>query len=164
MRGDECIDDAEQLLLGLGRHALDLLDAAFKARADAGRLAGLPDAQQFVGGDVERLCQRDQQAGRRVFRLAFVVGDLPTACADLVGQLLLRVAGSLAELHEARTEAFGAGVELLGHGGIRGGPLERVYPVFVHDGCPVLEHGLECTIFVHITVTTFRHEKVAAGA
>ena len=67
MRGDEGIDDAEQLLLGLGRHPLDLLDAAFQARADAGQLAGLPDAQQCVGGDVERLRQCDEQAGGRVF-------------------------------------------------------------------------------------------------
>ena len=74
MRGDEGIDDAEQLLLGLGRHALDLLDAAFQARADTGRLAGLPDVQQCV--DVERLCQRDEQAGAGVSRLALVVGDL----------------------------------------------------------------------------------------
>lgn len=94
-----------------------------------------------------------------MFRLAFVIGDLPTAGTDLVGQLLLRVASGLAELHEARTEAFGAGVKLLGHGGIRGEPLARVYPVFVHDGCPVLEHDLGSTIFVHIAVTTFRHEK-----
>lgn len=43
MRGDEGIDDAEQLLLGLGRHAFDLLDAALQAGADAGQLAGLPD-------------------------------------------------------------------------------------------------------------------------
>jgi len=35
-------------------------------------------------------------------RLALVVGDLPAAGADLVGQLLLRVAGGLAELHKAR--------------------------------------------------------------
>lgn len=45
MRGDEGVDDAEQLLLGLGRHALDLLDAAFQARADAGQLAGLSKAR-----------------------------------------------------------------------------------------------------------------------
>src|SRR5690606_20457319 len=49
------------------------------------------------------------------------------------------------------------------HSGIRGGPLGRVYPVFVHDGCPELGHGLECTIFVHIIVTTFRHQKSARG-
>lgn len=48
MRGDERVDDAEQLLLGLGRHALDLLDTAFQARADAGRLVSLPNAQQCV--------------------------------------------------------------------------------------------------------------------
>ena len=32
MRGDERVDDAEQLLLGLGWHALDLFDAAFQAQ------------------------------------------------------------------------------------------------------------------------------------
>lgn len=61
MRGDEGVDDAEQLLLGLGRHAFDLLDAAFQSCADAGQLAGLPNAQQFVGGDVQGLRQGDQR-------------------------------------------------------------------------------------------------------
>lgn len=44
MRGDERVDDAEQLLLGLGWRALDLLDATFQSRADTGRLAGSPNA------------------------------------------------------------------------------------------------------------------------
>jgi hypothetical protein len=55
--GDEGIDQAEQLLLGLRRHAFDEPEATFQPRADGGcgGLALGADAEQFVGGDVERL-------------------------------------------------------------------------------------------------------------
>ena len=52
-RSEERVDESEQLLLGLGWHALDEFEPALQSRADSGG-GGLaaPGAhtQQFVGG------------------------------------------------------------------------------------------------------------------
>lgn len=66
MRGDEGIDDAEQLLRGLGRHAFDLLDAALQLRAGAGQIAGLANAPQFIDVVTHR-ARRGAEVGVEAF-------------------------------------------------------------------------------------------------
>ena len=56
VRGDEGVDQSEQLLLRLRWHA-------FESRADRARLCAWRRCLAIRRGDVERLGERDQQTG-----------------------------------------------------------------------------------------------------
>src|SRR5690606_34525238 len=115
---DEGVDNLDELAAFLRWQALDLLQTplqstvAWAAGAFGRRRL---QAQQLIGAELQGLRERGQQRRRRMLTLAFVVGDHPARDADFIGELLLGVAGGLAQRGEALAESSGCSVLLFGH-------------------------------------------------
>jgi hypothetical protein len=157
---DKGIDQLDDLLTGLRPQFLDLPNPALQSAAEQYCLNGL-DPQQGIGADIQFLRQVHQHIGRGMLTLGLVVGNHPARCADLIGQLLLGIPGSLAQLGQSLAKVAQLFIDLLGHMQTSlHGMSNSVSPVFVHQGCTPIVLNLDCPVIVQTIVTKINGKKI----